>query len=155
MWIDIPRTRSVGGGATMNRKNLIKLLVAIAVTAPVSGYAAPPTPQQNPDVPRPAATALASTRGAWMDCIRGAIPHLDQPPATSEEVARAALSSCADQYAQVTQALTRTLDPACAQDARCAQTALADAEHDATHAALEEVMAARIRVAGAQVLVCE
>jgi hypothetical protein len=139
----------------VNRKNLIELMVAIAVAAPLCGYASTPTPQHTADVPQEAAKELAITRNAWAGCVRAAIPRLDQPPSSSEDVARAAMNSCLDKYADMVRALSRTLEPTCGQDSDCTRTALAKAEHEATRAATEEVVTERVQVAGAQVLKCE
>jgi hypothetical protein len=45
--------------------------------------------------------------------------------------------------------------PSCGQDSNCTRAALAKAEREATRTAIDEVMTARIRVAGAQVLECQ
>jgi hypothetical protein len=142
-------------GGTMNRKNLLELMVAIVVTAPVCGYASTPTPQHTADVPQEAAKELVVTRNAWEECVRAAIPQLDHPESTSDAVARAAMNSCADQYADMMRALSRTLEPTCGRDSDCTRNALAKAQSEATRAATDEVVTERIRVAGAQVLKCE
>jgi hypothetical protein len=67
-------------------------MVATAVAAPLCGYASTPTPQHTADVPQEAAKELAVTRNAWVECLRAAIPRLDQPPSSSEGVARAAVA---------------------------------------------------------------
>jgi hypothetical protein len=131
----------------MNRKNLSELVVAVAATAAVCGTASAATPQ--------AARELDVTRNAWSECVRAAIPRLDQPPATSDAVARAAMNSCSEQYADMVRALSRTLVPTCGRDSDCTRDALAKAQREATRAATDEVLTARIRVAGAQVLECQ
>ncbi len=132
----------------MNRKNLIELMVAVAAMAAVCGHASADTAQA-------AARELDVTRNAWLGCVRAAIPPLDHPESTSEAVARAAMNSCADQYADMVRALSRTLVPSCGQDSDCARNALAKAQREATRTATDEVVTARIRVAGEQVLKCQ
>jgi len=127
---------------------LIQLMMAVAATAAVSGYAIADTPQQG-------AGELAIARTAWTECVRAAIPRLDHPPLTSDVVARAAMDSCADQYSDLVRALSRTLAPTCARDSDCTRAAVAKAQGEATRTAVDEVMTARIRVAGAQVLECQ
>jgi hypothetical protein len=138
----------------MTRKNLSELMVAVAATAALCGAASAATPQQG-DTGQEAAGELNVTRNAWSECVRAAIPRLDQPESTSEAVARAAMNSCSDQYAAMVRALSRTLVPTCSRDADCTRNALAKAQREATQAATDEVVTARIRVAGAQVLKCE
>jgi type II secretory pathway pseudopilin PulG len=140
----------------MNRKNLIELLAAVAVTAAMYGCASVPAPQHTADVRQEAAKEdLGSARNAWEECVRAAIPRLDDAQSTSEIVARTAMKGCSDQYADMVRALTRTLAPTCGQDSDCAHDALAKAQHEATVAATDDVVTARVRVAGAQVLKCE
>ena len=139
----------------MNRKNLSELVVAVAATAAVCGTASAATPQNTGDTGQQAARELDVTRNAWSVCVRAAIPRLDQPPATSDAVARAAMNSCAEQYADMVRALSRTLVPTCGRDSDCTRDALAKAQREATRAATDEVLTARIRVAGAQVLECQ
>jgi hypothetical protein len=139
----------------MNGKNLIEVLVAVAATAALSGRASAATPQNTGDSGQEAVTGLDVARNAWLACVRAAIPRLDHPESTSDAVARGAMSSCSDQYADVVRALSRTLAPTCGQDADCTRNALAKAQSEATRAATDEVVTARIRVAGAQVLICQ
>ena len=139
----------------MNPKNLIELMMALAATAALCGLASAATPQNTGDMGQHAARELDVTRNAWLECVRAAIPQLDQPESTSDAVARAAMNSCSDQYTAMLGALSRTLVPTCDRDSDCARTALAQAEREATRAATDEVVTARIRVAGAQVLKCE
>jgi hypothetical protein len=139
----------------MNRKKLIELLVAMAATAAVCGLASAATPQHVEDTAQQATKGLDVARSAWLECVRAAIPRLDQLESTSDAVARAAMKSCSDQYADMVRALSRTLVPSCGQDADCTRNAMAKAQSEATHAATDEVVTARIRVAGAQVLICQ
>ena len=138
----------------MNRKNLIGLVVAVAATAALCGRASATTPQHPGDTAE-AAKALDVARNAWLECVRAAIPRLDHPESTSEAVARAAMNRCSDQYTAMLEALSHQWVPTCGQDAACTRNAVAKAERDAAQAATEEVVTARIRVAGAQVLVCQ
>jgi hypothetical protein len=139
----------------MNRKNLIALMLAVAATAAVCGRASAAAPQNTGDTGQEAARELDVTRNAWSECVRTAIPRLDYPESTSDAVARAAMNSCSDRYADMVRALSRTLVPTCGRDSDCTRAALAKAEREATRAATDEVTTARIRVAGAQVLKCE
>jgi hypothetical protein len=139
----------------MNRKNLIELMMAVAASAALCGLASAATPQNTGDSGQEAARELDATRNAWLECVRAAIPQLDHPESTSEAVARAAMNSCSDQYADMVRALSRTLGPTCGPDSDCTRNALAKAQSDATRAATDEVVTERIRVAGAQVLKCE
>ena len=139
----------------MKRKNLIQLVAAVAATAALCGLASAATPQHTDDTAQGAARELDVTRNAWLECVRAAIPRLDHPESTSEAVARAAMNSCSDQYTAVLGALSRTLAPTCDRDTDCTRAALAKVEREATQAATDEVLTARIRVAGAQVLVCQ
>ncbi|MGC1459158.1 MAG: hypothetical protein WA825_12835 [Steroidobacteraceae bacterium] len=139
----------------MNLKNLIEILVAGAATAALSGFASAATPQHTEDTAQEAARELAVARNAWLECVRAAIPRLDHPESTSEAVAHAAMNSCRDQYADMVRALSRTFAPSCGVDSDCTRDALAKAQGDATRAATDEVVTARIRVAGARVLECQ
>jgi hypothetical protein len=139
----------------MNRKKLMEMMVAVAATAAVCGHGSAATPQHTEGTGQESAGGLDVTRSAWLECVRAAIPQLDHPESTSEAVARAAMSSCTDQYADMVRALSRTLVPTCGQDSDCTRSALARAQSEATRAATDEVVTARIRVAGAQVLVCQ
>jgi hypothetical protein len=139
----------------MNRKNLIELLVAVTATAALCGLANAATPQHAEDTAQESAKGLDVTRNAWLECLRAAIPPLDHPESTSDAVARAAMNSCSDQYAAVERALARTLVPSCGRDPDCTRNALAKAQTEAARAATEEVVTARIRVAGARVLECQ
>jgi hypothetical protein len=139
----------------MNRKNLIEMLLTVVATAAFCGAASAATPQPSEDIGQQAVKGLDVTRSAWLECIRAAIPRLDHPPAISNVVAKAAMDSCADKYADLVRAVSRTLAPSCGQDSNCTRVALAKADGDATRTAIDEVMTARIRVAGAQVLECQ
>lgn len=137
----------------MNRKTLIKL-TTLAATA-LCGWASAASAQNTAD-PGPAAVKDVSTaRAAWTQCVRTAILKLDDSLSPSDVIARAAMKGCTEQYAAVTQALQRTLTPSCTQDPNCTRQALETAQRDAAKAATDEVMAARVRVAGAQVLICQ
>jgi hypothetical protein len=138
----------------MNRKSPV-LMVAVVATATLCGRASAAAPLNTADTTQEAARALDVTRNAWSACVRAAIPRLDHPESTSEAVARAAMTSCSDQYADMVRALSRTLVPSCGQNSDCTRNALAKAQSEATLAATDEVVAARIRVAGAQVLICQ
>ena len=139
----------------MSRKNLIELMVAVAATAAVCGLANAAAPQHTEDAAQEVAGPLSVARNAWLECVRAAIPRLDHPESTSDAVARAAMNSCSDQYANLVRALSRTLVPTCGQDSDCTRNALAKAQGEATRTATDEVVTARIRVAGAQVLICQ
>jgi hypothetical protein len=132
----------------VKRTILIELMMAVAATAALSEYAIADTRQQG-------GGELGIARNAWAECVRAAIPRLDHPPLTSDVVARAAMDSCADQYSDLVRALSRTLAPTCARDSDCTRAAVAKAQGEATRTAVDEVMTARIRVAGAQVLECQ
>ena len=133
----------------------IELIFAVAAAAAVCGLANAATPQHADDPGPETARGLDVARNAWLECVRAAIPRVDHPESTSEAVARAAMTSCTDRYADMVHALSRTLVPTCAQDAECTRNALAKVQSEATRTATDEVMTARIRVAGAQVLVCQ
>ena len=139
----------------MNRKNLIELMVGIAATAALCGRVSAAPPPHTEGMGQEAARELDVTRNAWLECVRAAIPPLDQPESPSAAVARAAMNSCSVQYTAMLGALSRTLVPTCDRDSDCTRAAQAKAEREATRAATEEVVSARIRVAGAQVLKCE
>jgi hypothetical protein len=139
----------------VNRKNPIGLMVAVAATAALCGLAGAATPQHTEDTAQEAAAELDVSRSTWLECVRAAIPRLDHPESTSDAVARGAMNSCSDQYTAMLRALSRTLAPACAQDSDCTRAALAKAGREATRTAVDEVMTARIRVAGARVLECQ
>jgi hypothetical protein len=139
----------------MHRKNLIALMMAVAASAAPCGFASAATPQHTEDMAPQAARELDVTRNAWLECVRAAIPRLDHPESTSDAVARAAMNSCSDQYADMVRALSRTLVPTCGGDSDCTRNAQAKAQRAATRAATDEVVTARIRVAGARVLECQ
>jgi hypothetical protein len=139
----------------MNRKNLVHMMLAVVATAALCGPASAATPQPTEDIGQQAVSELDVARTSWTECIRAAIPRLDHPPAISDVVARAAMDSCSDKHADMVRALARTLVPSCGQDSNCTRAALAKAEREATRTAIDEVMTARIRVAGAQVLECQ
>jgi hypothetical protein len=139
----------------MNLKNLIEMMVAVAATAALCGCASAPTPQRTADIPQEAARELGTTRNAWAECVRAAIPRLDHPESSSEVVARAAMNSCSDQYTDMVRALSRTLVPSCGRDSDCTRGALAKAAREAMRAATDDVVTSRVQVAGAQVLKCQ
>jgi len=139
----------------MNRWNLIGLIATIAVTAALCGCASAPPAQPTTDTQRQAAKELGIARSVWTECVRVAIPRLNDSQSASEVVARAAMKGCSDQYTAMERALTLTLAPSCGRDPACARGALATAQREATQAATDEVMSARVRTAGAQVLQCE
>jgi hypothetical protein len=139
----------------MNRRNLTGLMAAAAAACALCGLANADTPQHTQDTAQEAAGGVDATRNVWLACVRAAIPRLDHPESTSEAVARAAMDSCSDQYADMVRALSRSLVPTCAQDSDCARNALAKAQGEASRVATDEVVTARIRVAGEQVLVCQ
>lgn len=139
----------------MNRKNLIELMVALAATAALCGQASAATPPTTGDTGQEGARELDVARKAWTQCVQAAIPKLDHPESTSDAVARAAMNSCSDRYADLVRAVSRTVGRRCGQDSDCTRNALAQAEREAAKAATDEVVTARIRVAGAQVLICQ
>jgi hypothetical protein len=139
----------------MNRKNLLELMAAVAATAGLCACVSAPTPQHSADTRLEADGDLGGTRGAWAECVRAAIPQVEDPRSSSEVVARDAMKGCSDQYTAMMDALARTQQPTCSQDPDCARSALAKAQHEAIQTATAEVVDARVRVAGAQVLKCE
>ncbi len=146
----------------MNRKNLIELMAAVAATATLCGCASTPTPQpqHTADMRQEATRELGITRNAWAQCIRAAIPRLDNPQASpnvlaSDVVARAAMKSCSEEYTDMMRALARTLAPTCSRDRDCTRGALAKAQREATQVATHDVVTARVQVAGAAALECE
>jgi hypothetical protein len=138
----------------MNRKNLIELIVTVAATTALCGCASAPTAQHTVDL-RQEAGAVGIARDAWTECVEAAIPQFDNPETSSADVARAAMKRCTDQYTVMEQALVRTLAPSCGGDASCTRRALAKTQREATQAATDDVVTARVRVAGAQVLKCQ
>jgi hypothetical protein len=139
----------------MNRKNVIQLMAAVALTAYLCGCAGAPAPQHTADMGPKAARQLGTTRNAWAECVRAAIPRVDDSLSTSDAVARAAMKGCSDEYTDMVQALARTLTPTCNRGSGCEQGALAKAQLEAIRVATDDVVTARVRVAGAQVLKCE
>ncbi len=139
----------------MNRKSLIPLMIAIAATPSLCGLAGAATPLHTEDSAHQAARELDLTRIAWLECVRAAIPRFDHPESTSAAVAHAAMNNCSDQYTAMLDALARSLVPSCDRESDCARAAQAKAEREATQVATDEVVTARIRVAGAQVLECQ
>ncbi|HEY6457375.1 MAG TPA: hypothetical protein VIY90_19030 [Steroidobacteraceae bacterium] len=139
----------------MNRKYLIGLMAAAAATAALCGCVSAPTPQPRADMRQQATAELGITRNAWSGCVRAAIPPLDDPQSSSDVVARAAMKRCSDEYTAMVRALTRTLAPACGRDPDCTRRALATAQGEATKVATDDVVAARVRVAGATILKCQ
>ncbi|HEY2591373.1 MAG TPA: hypothetical protein VGI35_07255, partial [Steroidobacteraceae bacterium] len=137
----------------MNRKNLIELMATVAATVALCGCASAPAPQHTADVRQEATKVLGSTRNAWAQCIRAAIPRLDDPQSSSDVlasdvVARAAMKSCSDEYTDMVRALARTLPPTCGRDPDCTRGALATAQREATQVVTEDVVTARVRAAG-------
>ena len=139
----------------MNRKNLFELMAAVAATAALCGCASAPTPQHTADIPQDTARELGVTRNAWAECVRAAIPRLDHPESSSAVVARAAMNSCSNEYADMVRAWARTLAPTCGRDADCTRGALARAQREAMQAATDDVVTARVRAAGTAALQCE
>lgn len=139
----------------MNRRNPIELMVAVAATAALCGCASAPAPQHPADTGQQIAGVLGIARNAWAECVRAAIPRLDHPPSTSDAVARAAMNGCSNEYQDMERALVRSLTPTCGRDADCTRNALAKARREATQAATDDVVTARVRAAGAQVLKCQ
>jgi hypothetical protein len=144
----------------MHRNNLIELMVAVAATAALCGCASAPTPKYTAQMRQEAARELGITRNAWAQCIRAAIPRLDDPQsspdvAASDVVARAAMKACSDEYTDMVRTLARTLAPTCGRNPDCTRGALAAAQREATQAATDDVVTARVRAAGAAALQCE
>jgi hypothetical protein len=139
----------------MNRKNLIELMAAAAATTALCGCASVPTPQHTADTRQDRVGDLGVTRKAWTECVRAAIPGVDDPHSSSAVVARAAMKGCSNEYSAMVRSETHTLAPTCGANADCTRDALAKAEREATRAATEEVVNARVHVAGAQVLKCQ
>ncbi|HEV2703654.1 MAG TPA: hypothetical protein VGV09_18660 [Steroidobacteraceae bacterium] len=139
----------------MNCKNLLELMAAVAATAALCGCATAPTPRHTTDVPPDAARALTVTRNAWGECVRAAIPPLDDPQSPSEVVARAAMKGCSNEYTAMVQALARTQSPTCASGTDCTRDVDAKAQRWATKTATDAVVSARVQTAGAQVLKCQ
>jgi hypothetical protein len=144
----------------MNRKSLIELMAAVAATAALCGCASAPAPQHTVDTQRGAARELGVTRNAWAECVRAAISRLDHPQSSSDVVssdviARAAMKDCSEQYSDMVRALARTLAPTCGRDPDCARSAFATAQREATQAATEDVVTARVRAAGTAALQCQ
>lgn len=144
----------------MNRMNLIELMAAVAAAAALCGCASAPRPKQTADMRQQAARELGTARNAWAECVRSAIPRLDDPDSSSGVlssgvVARAAMKRCSDEYTDMVRALERTLPPSCGRDPVCTRRALATARREATKVATDEVMTARVQAAGAAALKCE
>ena len=139
----------------MNRKNLMQLMAAVAATAALCGCESAPVPQHTADRGQMSGSELDSARNAWVECVRAAIPRLDHPESSSAVVASAAMTSCSGEYTQMERVLARSWVPSCGQDADCMRNALAKAHREATQTAIDDVITARVRVAGAQVLKCE
>lgn len=144
----------------MNCKGLIELMAAVAATVALCGCASAPAPQHAADMRQEATRELGITRNAWAQCVRAAIPRLDDPQSSSDVLssdvlARAAMKSCSDEYANMVRALARTLGPTCGRDPDCTRGALAMAQREATQAATDDVVTARVRAAGAAALQCE
>jgi hypothetical protein len=141
--------------STMSCKNLIGLIAAVAATASLCGCASAPMPQHTEEMRQETARELDATRNVWAECVRAAIPRLDHPESSSAAVARAAMNGCSIEYADVERILAGSLAPTCGRNPDCTRNALAKAQREATRAATDEVVTARVRVAGAQVLKCQ
>jgi hypothetical protein len=140
----------------MSRRNpTIELMAVVAATVVLCGCASAPPPQRTTNMRQEAAKELDAPGNPWSECVRAAIPPLDDPHSPSEIVARAAMARCSNEYSEMSQALARTLEPACGQDTDCMRGVLATIQREATRAATDDVVTARVRVAGAQVLKCE
>jgi hypothetical protein len=135
----------------MNRKNRIELVAAAAATAALCGCTIVPTSRHTVESRQESVGNLDVARKAWTDCIQAAIPRVDDPHSSSVVVARVAMKGCSDEYS----AMTRTLASTCGRNPDCTRDTLAKAERVATQAATEDVVNARVHVAGAQVLKCE
>jgi hypothetical protein len=141
----------------MDRKYLIELMAAaIAGMAGACGCASAATPQHTSDLRQDAVgKELGAARNTWTECVRAAIPRVDDPHSPSEVVARAAMKSCAGEYTDMVRVLTSTLAPGCGKDAACTRDVLAKAQRDAIKAATDEVVTSRVREAGAASLRCQ
>lgn len=139
----------------MNRTTLMELMVAAAATTALCACASAPPPQQTAAMRQEATTELGNTRNAWAQCVRAAIPRFDNPQSSSEVVARAAMKGCSDEYADMMRTLTLSLAPSCGGDPDCRRGALAKAQREATKAATDDVVTARVRAAGAASLRCQ
>lgn len=139
----------------MKPENVIGALTAVTAAAALCGCAGAPMPQHITQERQQATAELGIARNAWAQCVRAAIPPLDEPQSPSEAVARAAMKGCSDRYTDMMQALARTLAPACGRNPDCTSSALAKAAREATQDATDDVVTSRVRVAGAQVLKCE
>ena len=138
----------------MNRRNRIALGV-VAVTSALGAWALAGAAPHEPDARRDAAAEFAATRSALAHCIQRALPGLDDHLSSSESVARAALKSCTREFTDMVQAVARLYAPSCGGGSDCTQGALANAERGSTQVAIDEVNTERIRLAGAQVLICQ
>jgi hypothetical protein len=142
--------------ATMNHKNLINIMLTVAATAALYGCASAPAPQQSRDIPQAATSdELVLTRNAWASCLQTAIPRLDVAQSPTDAVAHAAMQACTAEYTRLTQTQVNALAPACSRDAQCARNATAKAQREATQSAIDAVVTARVRVAGAQAIKCQ
>jgi hypothetical protein len=139
----------------MNCKNLVKLMAAVTATVALCGCAIAPAQLHTADIRQEAAGEPGHARNAWEECVRAAIPGLDDVQSSSEAVARAAMKGCSDEYSDMLRAVSRTSAQTCGQDSDCTRGALAKTQREATQAAIDDVVTARVRVAGAQVLKCE
>jgi hypothetical protein len=136
----------------MNRRNLVGPIVALAATAALCGCASAPVQQGAVETRQEATANLEAARNAWAECVRTAIPRFDTAQTASEVVAGAAMNACSDRYTTMWRALERTT---CGRDSACTRDAAVKAQRDATRTATDEVMSARVKVAGAQVLQCQ
>jgi hypothetical protein len=140
----------------MNRRNLIELMATVAATVALWGCASAAPPQHTADLrPQPANNELGTAHTAWAECVRAAIPRFENPQSPSEVVARAAMQACSSEYTAVERVLTHSVAPTCGRDPDCTRVALAKAQREAIQDATADVVTARVRVAGAQVLVCQ
>lgn len=146
----------------MNPKKLIAQMAALAAAAVLCGYASAPAlaqetaPESAPTaLGQDAAGAVGTARKVWAECVRAAVSRLDDSVSPSAVVAQKAMNGCADQYTQMERAVAGSLAPACSQSPDCTRGALAKIQREATKAATDEVIAARVRVSGDAVLKCQ
>ncbi|MEJ0008879.1 MAG: hypothetical protein WDM77_21570 [Steroidobacteraceae bacterium] len=138
----------------MNRTNLMELLTALAGMIALVGCASTPT-SQHTGVRLQSVEEPGIAGSPWAACVRAAIPRLDDSQATSVVVAHAAMKACSDEYTNMERTIVSTLAPMCSRDADCTRGALAKVRHQAMQVATDDVVTARVRVAGDQVLKCQ
>lgn len=139
----------------MNCKILIELLATSAAMAVLCGSANASPPPHTVESPQQPIGDVSVARGTWQQCVRAAIPRVDEPQTSSAAVARAAMKNCSNQYTAMMQAVSQALPPACDHDPACTRAALAKAEREAMQSATDDVVTERVQVAGAQVLKCQ